>query len=137
MRPLPPSCLELDTGLVQMEAEARRLACWQPAMKPGLVQTPAYARELLSRPGRPSMAGLSEEDIEALIVERIRRQEVLYAPGKQIELYIGEAALRTAPGTVDTLLGQLDRLATLAGLGAVEVGVIPFPAMPIMPLCSF
>ena len=122
----------------ELEAEANRLAAWLPAMMPGLVQTPAYTRELLGRPGRPTMALPTDAvEVEGLIGERVRRQEILYKPGRQIQLYIGEAALHSMPGSVDTLLGQLDRLTTLVGLTTVEIGLIPFPAMPIIPLSGF
>lgn len=46
-------------------------------------------------------------------------------------------ALRSAPGTIGTLLGQLDRLVAVADLPTVELGIVPFPAMPIMPLSNF
>jgi hypothetical protein len=80
---------------------------------------------------------MTDSEIESLVSERVRRQEVLYQRGRQIEFYLGEVALYAAPGTLDTLLGQLDRLATLAELNTVRLGVVPFPAMPIMPLCTF
>lgn len=123
--------------LVRAEAEATRLACWLPAVIPGLLQTPAYTRELLSGPGRIAMDPLSDAEIEGLIAERVRRQEVLYSGDKRIEIYVGEAALHASPGTRETLLSQLDRITTLVGLSTVEIGLIPFPAMPVMPLCGF
>lgn len=130
--------VENQARLVRVEAEATRIACWLPAMIPGLLQTPAYTRELLSGPGRfGMMEPMSDVEIEGLIIERARRQEVLYTGDKQIELYVGEAALHAAPGTMQTLLGQLDRIMTLLGLATVEIGLIPFPAMPVMPLSSF
>ena len=58
--------------------------------------------------------------------ERIKRQEVLYQTGKKIQFVMGEAALPVRFGTPATMLGQLDRLATVAGLMGVEVSVVPF-----------
>ncbi|MGH4021158.1 MAG: DUF5753 domain-containing protein [Pseudonocardiaceae bacterium] len=123
--------------LAAMEAQSTRVAEWQPAMIPGIVQTAAYARELLTRPSRPSLLHLGETEIEALVTERIRRQEILYQPGRLIQVIVGQAALRSAPGAAETLIGQLDRLISVAGLSTVELGVVPFPSMPILPLCSF
>lgn len=127
-----------QTSIAVLEAQATRLGKYQPAMMLGLVQTPAYARELLALHGGPLTAGASEAEVEALIAARIRRQEVLYAPDKQVQLVMGEAALHSRPGSVGTMLGQLDRLISIAGLPSVELGVIPLDApMPVMPLSGF
>ncbi|HET9117948.1 MAG TPA: Scr1 family TA system antitoxin-like transcriptional regulator, partial [Pseudonocardiaceae bacterium] len=70
----------------QAAAEARvtYIAEWQPAMVPGLVQTAAYARELLMRPDRSTLIDPSEVDPEAMAAGRVRRQDVLYQPGRRI-----------------------------------------------------
>jgi len=133
----PGGLIRNQARIRESEAAASRLAWWQPVLMPGLVQTPAYTRELLTRPDRPALILLSEADVEGLIGERVRRQEILYAPGKRIQIYLGEAALHSAPGRIGTLLAQLDRLATLVGLTTAEIGVIPFPIMPVAPLSSF
>ncbi|MGH3931307.1 MAG: DUF5753 domain-containing protein, partial [Pseudonocardiaceae bacterium] len=102
------------------------------------VQTAAYARELLRLHGGPVIAGASEPDVEALVGERIRRQEILYQPGKHIQLVIGETALHDPPESIETLVGQLDRLVAVAGLAAVDLAVLPLGTrMPILPLGSF
>ncbi|MGH3904867.1 MAG: helix-turn-helix domain-containing protein [Pseudonocardiaceae bacterium] len=121
-----------------LEADAAYIAEYQAAFVPGLVQTAAYARELLHLHGGPVAAGASEPDIEALVGERIRRQEILYQSGKHIQLVIGEAALHDPPGSIDTLTGQLDRLVAVAGLATVDLAVLPIGTrMPILPLGSF
>ncbi|MFY9809575.1 MAG: helix-turn-helix transcriptional regulator [Pseudonocardiaceae bacterium] len=118
-----------------LEAQAMRIAEWQPAMVPGLVQTAAYARELFE--GRPTLTDPGDVDPDAMATARVRRQDVLYQPGRRIELLLGEAALRSSPGTIATLLGQLDRLVSVIDLPTVELGIVPFPLMPVMPLSSF
>jgi transcriptional regulator with XRE-family HTH domain len=118
-----------------LEARAMRIAEWQPAMVPGLVQTAAYARELFE--GRPTLTDPGDVDPDAMATARVRRQDVLYQPGRRIELILGEAALRSTPGTLGTLLGQLDRLVSVIDLPTVELGIVPFPLMPVMPLSSF
>ncbi len=117
------------------ESQVTHIAEWQPAMVPGLVQTAAYTRELLERPDRPTMT--EGVDPEAVATERIRRQDILYQQGRRIEIIVGEAALRSTPGTIQTLLGQLDRLISVSDLPTVEFGIVPFPMMPVMPLSSF
>lgn len=120
------------------DAETTRIAEFQPAMVPGLVQTAAYAREVLSLPCGPSSSGVSAADIEEIVGKRLDRQHVLYQPRKKIQLVMGEAALHTRFGPSETLLGQLDRLATVAGLATVELGVVPFTTpMPVYPLTNF
>lgn len=120
-----------------LEARAKHIAEWQPAMVPGLVQTAAYARELFERPGRLTLTDPGDVDAEAMATGRVRRQDVLYQPGRRIELILGEAALRSTPGTIGTLLGQLDRLVSVIDLPTVQLGIVPFPLMPVMPLSSF
>ncbi len=121
-----------------LESAATHIAEYQPIMLPGLVQTAAYARELLALHGGPMTAGASEDEVEALVSERIRRQEILYQPGKQIQLVIGETALHDPPGSIETLVGQLDRLVAVAGLASVDLAVLPMGTrMPVLPLSSF
>lgn len=119
------------------EVVTTRIAEYQPAMIPGLVQTAAYARALLTSPLASAM-DITEGDADALVAERVKRQEILYQPGRTLHIVVGEAALWNTPGTVDTLLGQLDRLISFAGLPSLEFGVVPRDVpMPIAPLACF
>lgn len=120
------------------EAGAALLRGYQPSLIPGIVQTVAYARELLTIPGGPVLTGATPERIEALIAQRIKRQELLYGPGRHVQIVLGEAALTVHFGTVNTLQGQLDRLMTLAGLPSVDLRILPRAvASPVMPLSGF
>lgn len=121
------------------EAATSRITEYQPSMIPGLVQTPAYARELLGNT-IGGLAGLDESrhEIDAIVAERIRRQELLYQPGRQVELLIGQAALYNYPGQRRTMLGQLDRLVMLSGIETLRLGIVPFDVpMSVLPLCNF
>jgi hypothetical protein len=84
-------------------------------MIPGLVQTAAYAsRRAGQTAGDPLPAG------------------------QRIEIILGEAALWNTPGTVDTLLGQLDRLISFAALPSLVVGVVSREVpIPIAALVCF
>ncbi|MGH3886732.1 MAG: Scr1 family TA system antitoxin-like transcriptional regulator [Pseudonocardiaceae bacterium] len=55
------------------------------------------------------LTGATPERIKALITERVKRQELLYQPGRHMQIVLGEATLTVHFGAVDTLLGQLDR----------------------------
>lgn len=119
------------------EAATTHIAEYQPAMIAGLVQTAAYARALLTSPLASAM-DITEADANALVAERIKRQDILYQPGRRIEVILGEAALSNSPSTVDTLLGQLDRLISFAELPSLKLGVVPRNVpMPIAPLGCF
>jgi transcriptional regulator with XRE-family HTH domain len=127
-----------QASLAVLEAQALRIAEYQPAVIPGLVQTPAYIRELLALPGGPTSHGASQADVDAIVAERLKRQEVLYRPGKPVHLVVGEAALHSPPGSRDTLRGQLDRLIALTGLATLDLRVLPLAApMPAMPMSGF
>jgi transcriptional regulator with XRE-family HTH domain len=117
------------------EAATTHIAEYQPAMIPGLVQTTTYARALLTSPLATAM---NITDADALVAARVKRQDILYQPGRTIEIIVGEAALWNAPDTTDTLLGQLDRLISFAELPSLTLGVVPRTApMPIPPLTCF
>ncbi|MEV7549426.1 helix-turn-helix transcriptional regulator [Amycolatopsis sp. NPDC089917] len=123
----------------EQEQQAARVATYQPALLPGLVQTPDFMRKLLALPSGPAhTGGASHVDIEQMVAVRIERQTLLHDPRKTLPLVIGEAALWTRIGDLETQLGQLDRLQTLAGLRTVDLRVVPFAtATPIAPLHGF
>lgn len=124
--------------LGSLESQVTTLIEYQPALVPGIVQTAAYAREMATLAAGPLAAGAGDDEIDAMIAERVRRQEILYQPGKRVQVILGEAALHTRPGSVDTLAGQLDRLLSVTGLANVEIGVVPLSApTPVAPLCGF
>ena len=127
-----------QAALGALETQALRIADWQPAIIPGLVQTADYARELLALPGGPASHGASDDDIEAMVGERIRRQDILYQSRRSVQLVIGEGALNSPPGAPATLRGQLDRLLALGGLAAVDLRVLPHGVpMPVLPPPAF
>lgn len=124
--------------IAELDARTTRIWEYQPAMVPGLVQTVAYAREVLTVAGGPRLIGAEADQIEERIAAQMRRQQVLYTPGKTIQLVMGEAALRTRFGERGTLIGQLDRLVALAQLPNVDIAVLRFDApSPVLPLSGF
>lgn len=124
--------------IAEFDARATKIWEYQPAMVPGIVQTPAYAREVLTVAGGPRLLGAADAAIESRIAAQLRRQQVLYTPGKTVQLVMGEGALRTQFGERSTLVGQLDRLIALAALANVEIGVLRFDTpSPVLPLAGF
>lgn len=128
-----------QSAYVAVEARSALIGEFQIAMIPGIVQTPAYAREVLSLPSGPAAWGATSGDIEGMINARLRRQDVaLYDPRKRVQVVLGEAALRTLVCTPETLEEQLRKLLAVAALPSVEIGVIGFhQRMPIFPFTAF
>ena len=64
-------------------------------------------------------------DTEEAVRVRMRRQEVLYDPTKQIEILVAEAALRHPICSPTAMIAQIDRLQGLLGIEHLRLGVIP------------
>ncbi|KKZ74341.1 helix-turn-helix domain-containing protein [Streptomyces showdoensis] len=118
--------------------EYRRTATargYEATVVPGLFQTPDYARHLLAQNAELMR---SPRDTEAAVQARMRRQEVLYEPGRLFRVLVWEAALHVHVGDRDVMAGQLDRLVGLIGMSTVELGVVPLGApMGITPKHGF
>lgn len=118
-----------------IEREHTRIGEFQIAAIPGPLQTADYARSMMMI-GKGGIAawGVPDDAIEAGIVERLRRQEILYDRGKRIQVVISQAALLIPYGPPGVQEGQLEKLISLAQLPAVELGIIPLgqvlPAYP-------
>lgn len=80
----------------ELEAEATVIREYQPSMLPSIVQTVAYAREMLTAPGGPVLVGATPNAVEALIAERVKRQALLYEPRRQVRIVLGQAAFDSA-----------------------------------------
>lgn len=96
------------------ELAATRIAHYEAVIVPGILQTADYARELLHLPSRPARSGASEEEVSRMIASRLRRQAILYEPGRDITLLLGEGALRTRVAAPPTMHAQREHIARLA-----------------------
>ncbi len=104
------------------ERDAARIVSVEFFVVPGLVQIPAYARAVFELAAE--MHG-TRADTDAAVRARIERQNVLYDPAKDIEILIGESALRYPVCPVPVMRAQIDRLLNLIGLPSVRLGIIP------------
>ncbi|MFI7233693.1 helix-turn-helix domain-containing protein [Streptomyces cyaneofuscatus] len=90
---------------------------------PGLLQTPEYARALLS-------VGHSLRDAEHLeerVAARLDRQIRLTGPGRpQLWIILDEAVLRRPVGGSGVMCGQLEKLLRMAEEPNITVQVLPF-----------
>lgn len=110
-----------------------------PNMLPGLLQTEQYARDAVSIPGGPRAWGAGKDEREKIVAARMTRQAVLQDSGREWHFVIGEAALWTRFGTVDTLVAQLEHLvALMVERDAVDLRVLPLDArLPAFPMATF
>lgn len=120
--------LGLQDELAALESSSTLLVEYQPAMVPGLLQTPAYMRAIATANEFLTDSGIPPDKLGHVIAAKVRRQGILYEPGRRIVHVVGEAALRTRIGSMSiaTLRNQLTQLAELASVPHHVFGVIPF-----------
>jgi transcriptional regulator with XRE-family HTH domain len=107
---------------------------------PGLLQTPAYARDVIRAPGGPRNWGADDDaSLDWIVEQRLKRQSVLRDAGREFHFVFAEAVLWTRYGTAETLVEQLYHLVeTMHELPAVDIRVVPFTAVwPIFPMATF
>ncbi|MFD9562611.1 helix-turn-helix domain-containing protein [Streptomyces sp. NPDC059994] len=92
---------------------------------PGLFQTAEYARHTFQANAEFRQ---TPRDVEDAVRARIRRQDVLYEPGRRFRFLVWEGALYIVTCPHAVMAAQLDRLAGLIGLDTIELGIIPFGA---------
>ncbi|MEU7050818.1 DUF5753 domain-containing protein [Streptomyces eurythermus] len=76
----------------------------------------------------PGGAQLPPRDTEDAVRARMKRQEWLYRPGKQLHLLVWEGALWARVCPPDMLAAQLDRLLGVVGMDTVHLGIVPLDA---------
>lgn len=106
-----------------LEAEAIAVSWYEPLLIPGLLQTEAYARALISGSSPP----LDDETINERVAARLRRAEALHRKvGVMYGFGIYEAALRTNVGGTNVMREQLRHLLDVGVLRNVSIQVLPF-----------
>jgi hypothetical protein len=108
---------------VGLEEATSVLRVYEVQFVPGLLQTPSYARAVISR-GRPDAP---EEEVERLVNMRITRQELISkANGPRFWAVVDEAALRRPIGGPEVFRSQLEQLIEVTEEPAVTLQVSPF-----------
>ncbi|MDW8809667.1 helix-turn-helix transcriptional regulator [Streptomyces scabiei] len=109
--------------LAELEHHAAYVRLFEAVHIPGVLQTEDYVRAASAfvRPDLP------EDDREARVSFRLRRQEVLDS-GTPYDVIIHEAALRMRVGGAAVARTQLDHILKVAERANVTVRVIPFSA---------
>ncbi len=107
---------------VTREGKARVIRAFEIGAVPGLVQTADYARCALTAHAELHGGG---HDIDDAVRARMKRQQILFEPGREIELLFSEAALLNPIALPDVMRGQKHRLIATIGTPGVRVGIIP------------
>ena len=103
---------------------------FETAYMPGYLQTPAYARRVLTE--LVDLHGLAVDDVNAAVAARMQRQHALYDPAKRFEFLLAEPVLHWRLCPPDVMRGQLDRLQTMLSLPNIRFGILPLhPAAPL------
>lgn len=105
-----------------LEAQMRVLRLFQPALVPGLLQTPEYIRAVLSR------HNLGEDVLTKTISARRERQQVLHDSAKEFHFVITEPVLRWRIVTASRMAEQLDRIVSLSRLSHMDIRIVPLSA---------
>jgi transcriptional regulator with XRE-family HTH domain len=111
---------------IGLEHEATSIAVWHVDVVPGLLQTEAYARHIISSYGRvePIAPGM----IGRLVRVRMRRQQVLNREGLQVSVVLDESILKRRIGNESVMYEQLRRLVQEADRPNLTLQVLPLDA---------
>jgi transcriptional regulator with XRE-family HTH domain len=118
---LPPS-LAL---YVALEDGAETIRRYEPELVPGLLQTPAYAREIIG-----SVPGLFDEhEIQHRVDVRMQRQVLLARPrAPHLRVVLSEAVLHRLVGDRGLMTDQLRHLVDAGQRGNISVRIVPWSA---------
>ena len=109
----------------EAQAGSKVLRAWESSWIVGILQTPDYARAVLTRSAELHQ---SPRDIEAAVRSRIKRQELLYSGGRKYHILLWEPVLRSLICSPSVLTAQLDRLMGVINMDTVELGIVPLSA---------
>ncbi|GAA4018139.1 helix-turn-helix transcriptional regulator [Allokutzneria multivorans] len=105
-----------------------------PVMPSGLLQTPDYARTVLT----PAIPGKVKRDVERAVAARLSTQDTLSDHDRRFLFLLTENAIRWPVGNPDIMAAECDRLAQVAEYPNVELAILPRDAwLPIRPLNYF
>jgi transcriptional regulator with XRE-family HTH domain len=106
----------------RLEANTRLMRWYEPVLIPGILHTAEYARDVMRQ-----VIDFYEvpDDLDAGVAERLERQTILYRGDHRFHFILAQQALLTTVGSVDTMIGQLDRLLAVMSLPRVGFGIIP------------
>ncbi|MEU6666159.1 helix-turn-helix transcriptional regulator [Streptomyces sp. NPDC046727] len=105
-----------------IESRTTLIRLFQPALVPGLLQTPEYVQAVLGR------KQLTADQLARAVGARLARQGILYEPGRQLRFIVTESVLRWRIVPPLVMAGQLDKLISVSRLPGVDLRVVPLSA---------
>jgi hypothetical protein len=112
-------------SLIFHESLAAHSIIYEPQVIHGLLQTPEYARSLITAVN----SDWTEDWVAGAVRTRMERRRILYAPNPaRFTFYIHENAMRLRVGTDEIMHEQLLHLVLTAALGNVTVRIVPSSA---------
>jgi hypothetical protein len=110
-------------SLFANEAAAKVIEKYEPSLIPGILQTPEYAKALLTALGTPA------DQLQRKLEVRLRRQELLDAPDcPDLDFIIGEAAVARPAGSSRIMREQIAHLKKLSERDNITLQLLPFAA---------
>jgi transcriptional regulator with XRE-family HTH domain len=107
---------------ISIEAEALAIRNYEPLFIPGLLQTEAYTREIITS----AVTDMSDAEIDRRVGVRMARQRRLTeSPCLDLWAIMDEAVLRRPTGTPATMQGQYKQLLEAGRLSNVTIQVLP------------
>jgi transcriptional regulator with XRE-family HTH domain len=112
---------ELRT-LIRHESQACAIYHYESMILPGILQTPGYARAIISAGVQIPGVG-----IDPCVQARLARQSILHTVNApNCVFYIHEAALRNGVGGGQVMEDQMMHLVLISGWRKIEIRVVPF-----------
>lgn len=111
-------------------AKTNLIRIWEPTVIPGLLQTAAYARGILTTV--VDFHGIPD-DVEEGVQARLEAQQVLDHGQRRFLFLLGEAALHTAVGDSASMGEQLRRLLDASRKSRISLGIVPLDAPYTVP----
>lgn len=129
---------DFQSEVAELEARTRLLSEYQPAVLPGMLQTPAQARRIFSS-GPDGVL----PDVDSRVAARINRQQALYDEGRRQQFVIPESVLYSPfgppndPAVVAEHRQQLAAVEAALQLPNVAVAVLPSGPSPVWRMAGF
>lgn len=111
---------------LEIEGRASHIRWYEAWVIPGLLQTPAYAKAILTS-CRSVIPG-GRDDIDEAVAIRMSRQRILRSGTRRFAFVIAEAALWQTVGSSAVMTDQLSTLIEHAANHRIDLGVIPLTA---------
>ena len=108
---------------IGLEHEATSIAEWHVDVVPGLLQTEAYARHIISSYSR--VEPIAPGAIGRLVRVRMRRQQVLNRDDLQLSVVLDESILKRRIGDGSVMHEQLQHLVEVADRPTVKLQIFP------------